>query len=132
MAKAKKNERGKVRLGLNDLTNETRSALDDLDAVVSSYGDMMSIKDLSKIVELVKAECGEDAEISVLIDDYYGNSVDIRWSRPETDDEWTKRLEANKKRVKAAAVTRKATKKQKEIKERAEFARLQKKYSKET
>lgn len=132
MTKAKKNERGKVKLGLNDLTDETRIALDDLDAVVSSYGDMMSIKDLSNIVELVKDECGEDAEISVHIDDYFGNSVDITWYRSETDEEWAKRLEANKKRSVAAREQRKAEKVKKEIKERADLVRLQKKYSKKT
>lgn len=132
MDKAKKNERGRIMLDHTDLTNATFCVLDDLDAIVTSYGDMMSIKDLSNIVDTVKAECGEDAKVRVHIDDHFGNSVNICWSRPETDDEWAKRLEANKKRAKTAAVTRKAAKKQKEINERAVLARLQKKYSKET
>ena len=129
MAKKKSEERGKITLGLKDLSSETYKLVQRLDDVVSSYGDKMSIKDLSEIVDVIKAECGEYAKVNVHIDDYYGNSVDITWYRPETDEEWTKRLEANKKRSVAARNQRKAEKAKKEIKERAELARLQEKYS---
>lgn len=131
MAKKKIQERGKIALDHTDLTDETRTALDRLDDVVSSYGNMMSINDLAEIVDAVKAECGEDAEISVHIDDYYGNSVNIRWSRPETDEEWAKRLERNKNIAAGQRKKRATEKKNKEIKERAELERLQKKYAEE-
>jgi len=131
MAKKKLQERGKVKLGLNDLSNDVYKAVHRLDEVVSTYGNKMSIKDLSGIVDAIKAECGEDAAVGVLIDDYFGNSVDITWHRPETDEEWAKRLEANKKRSVVARKQRKAEKEQKEIGERAELARLQKKYTEE-
>ena len=131
MAKKKTQERGKITLGLKDLSTEAYKLVQRLDDVVSSYGDKMSIKDLSEIVEGIKAECGEDAKINVDIDDYFGNSVDITWYRPETDEEWAKRLETNKKRSVAARKQRKDEKEQKEIGERAELARLQKKYTEE-
>ena len=131
MAKAKKNERGKVKLGLNELTDKTYCLVQLLTDVVSQCGTRMPITDLAEIVDAIKTECGDDAVVAVLIDDHFGNSVEIIWYRPETDEEWAKRLEANKKRAKTAVATRKATKKQKEIKERAELARLKKKYSKE-
>lgn len=131
MTKKKSEERGKVTLGLNDLSSETYKLVQRLDDVVSSYGDKMSIKDLSGIVDAIKAECGDDAKVNVDIDDYFGNSVDITWYRPETDEEWAKRLEANKKRSVAARKQRKAEKTQKEIDERAELTRLQEKYSEE-
>ncbi len=129
MAKKKSEERGKVTLGLNDLSNETHMFLQRLDDVVSQCGDSMLITKLAEIVDAIKAECGEDAKVSVHIDDYFGNHVDITWYRPETDEEWAKRLATNKKRSVAARKQRKAEKVKKEIKERAEFARLQKKYS---
>ena len=129
MAKAKKGERGKVQLDHNNLSDETRELLDSLDDVVSSYGNMMSIKDLAKIVDAVKAECGEDAEVSVHMDDYFGNSVTIKWYRPETDDEWDKRLVANKNKAAGQRKKRATDKKKKEIKERAELERLSKKYA---
>lgn len=132
MAKKKTQERGKVKLGLNDLSNDTYKLIHRLDEIVSSYGSRMSIGDLSEIVDAVKAECGEDAAVAVLPDDYFGNSVEIDWWRPETDEEWAKRLETNKKRAAATREQRATQKKNKEIAERAEFARLQKKYSKET
>jgi len=125
----KKGERGKVKLGLNELTDETRIMLDRLDDVVASYGNMMSIKDLLEIINAVKAECGEEAEVSVNIDDYFGNSVNIKWWRPETDEEWDKRLERNKNIAAGQRKKRAIDKKNKEAKERAEFARLKKKYS---
>ncbi len=128
MAKKKSQERGKVTLGLKDLSSETYKLVQRLDDVVSSYGDKMSIKDLSEIVEGIKAECGEDAKINVDIDDYFGNSVDITWYRPETDEEWTKRLEANKNKAAGQRKKRATDKKKKEIAERAELARLQGKY----
>lgn len=131
MTKKKSEERGKVTLGLNDLSSETYKLVQRLDDVVSSYGDKMSIKDLSGIVDAIKAECGDDAKVNVDIDDYFGNSVDITWYRPETDEEWAKRLEANKKRSVAARKQRKVEKAQKEINERAELTRLQEKYSEE-
>ncbi|KKM06002.1 hypothetical protein LCGC14_1748310, partial [marine sediment metagenome] len=120
-----------VKLGRNQLSDKTRNQLDCLDAVVSPYGDSMCIKDLSEIIDAVKAECGEDAEVSVHVDDYFGNHTDIVWFRSETDEEWEKRLEANKKRIKTAAAARKAAKKQKEIDERAELVRLRERYPEE-
>ncbi len=129
MAKKKSEERGKVTLGLNDLSNETHMFLQRLDDVVSQCGDSMLITKLAEIVDAIKTECGDDAVVAVLLNDYFGNSVDITWYRPETDEEWAKRLATNKKRSVAARKQRKAEKVKKEIKERAEFARLQKKYS---
>ena len=128
MAKKKSQERGKVTLGLNDLSTETYKLVQRLDDVVSSCGERMLITDLSEIVDAIKAECGKDAKVSVHIDDYYGNHVDIAWYRPETDEEWAKRLETNKKRSIATRQQRKDEKAKKEIKERAELARLQEKY----
>ena len=129
MAKKKSQERGKVKLDLYDLSNDVYQAIHRLVDVVSTYGDKMSIKDLSEVVDTIKAECGEDAAVAVLIDDHFGNSVNITWHRPETDEEWAKRLEANKKRSVATRKQRKVEKEQKEIAERAELARLQEKYS---
>ena len=128
MAKKKGAPRGRVSLDNNDLTNDTRNKLNRLDDVVSPYGNMMTLEDLSDIVDTVKAECGEDAKVSVKVDDYYGNHVDIVWYRPETDEEWAKRVEANKKRSIAAREQRKTEKAQKEVNERAELTRLQEKY----
>ena len=130
MAKANKKsgQRGKVTLGLNDLTDETYKLTTRLDDVVSSYGNRMPIKDLSEIVDAIKAECGDDASVAVLIDDYYGHSVDITWYRPETDEEWEKRLEANKNKAAGQRKKRATDKKKKEIKELEELARLTKKY----
>lgn len=130
MAKAKKNDRGRIKLGLKDLSDDTYKLVNRLDSIVSSYGDMgLTANELLEIGQALKDECGGDANAWISLDDYFGNSVNMKWWRPETDDEWAKRLEANKKRAKTAVVTRKATKEQKEIKERAELERLQKKYS---
>lgn len=131
MAKKKSQERGRIKLGLNDLSHDVCRAVNRLDDVVSSYGSRMSIKDLSEIVDAIKAECGEDAAVGVLIDDYFGNSVSIDWYRPETDEEWAKRLEANKKRSVATRKQRKADKAQKIADEKAVLERLKKKYPKD-
>ncbi len=128
MAKKKGAPRGRVSLDNNDLTNDTRNKLNRLDDVVSPYGNMMTLEDLSDIVDTVKAECGEDAKVSVKVDDYYGNHVDIVWYRPETDEEWAKRVAANEKRSIAMRKQRKTEKAQKEVNERAELTRLQEKY----
>ena len=131
MAKKKSEGRGKITLGLKDLSNETYKLVQRLDDVVSQCRDSMPIKDLSEIVDTIKAECGEDAKVSVHIDDYYGNHVDIIWYRPETDEEWAKRLEANENKAAGQRKKRATDKKNKEIKERAELVRLQEKYAKE-
>ncbi|KKM61811.1 hypothetical protein LCGC14_1527920 [marine sediment metagenome] len=128
MTKKKSVERGKVTLGVKDLSNETHMFLQRLDDVVSQCGDSMLITKLAEIVDAIKAECGEDAKVSVHIDDYFGNHVDITWYRPETDEEWAKRLEANKNKAAGQRKKRATDKKNKEIKERAELARLSKKY----
>ncbi len=128
MAKKKSEERGKVTLGLNDLSNETHMFLQRLDDVVSQCGDSMLITKLAEIVDAIKAECGEDAAVSVHIDDYFGNHVEITWYRPETDEEWAKRLEANKNKAAGQRKKRATDKAQKEIDERAELARLQEKF----
>ena len=128
MAKKKSEERGKVTLGLNNLTSETHALLQRLDDVVSQCGDSMPIKDLSEIVDVIKVECGEDAKVSVHIDDYFGNHVNIEWYRPETDEEWAKRLERNKNIAAGQRKKRVADKVQKEADERAQLARLTEKY----
>ncbi len=128
MAKKKTQERGKVKLGLNDLSNETYCLIHRLDDVVSQCGERMPITVLAEIVNAIKAECGNDAVVAVLIDDYFGNSVDITWYRPETDEEWAKRLEANKNKAAGQRKKRAADKKNKEIKERAELVRLKEKF----
>ncbi len=133
MAKAKKNERGKVKLGLKDLTNPTRIMLDRLDNMISSYGDMgLTANELLEIGQALQDECGGDANAWICADDYFGNSVDMKWSRPETDEEWAKRLEANKNKAAGQRKKRAADKKQKVLDEKAELARLQEKYSEET
>ena len=132
MAKKKSQERGKIKLGLNDLSDDVYKAVNRLDNIVSSYDSNMSIKDLLKILDAIKAECGEDAAVAVHVDDHFGNSVDIDWYRSETDEEWAKRLEANKKRSVATRKQRKAEKAQKETDEMAELERLKKKYPKES
>ena len=131
MAKKKSAERGKVTLGVNDLSNETHMFLQRLDDVVSQCGDSMLITKLAEIVDAIKTECGEDAKVSVHIDDFYGNHVDITWYRPETDEEWAKRLEANKNKAAGQRKKRATDKAKKEIDERAQLARLQKKYAEE-
>ncbi len=131
MAKTNKKsgQRGKVTLGLTHLSDKTYALLvNRLADIVCSYGDMMPIKDLSEIVDAVKAECGDDAKVAVKIDDYFGHSVDIIWYRPETDEEWAKRLEANKNKAAGQRKKRAADKVKKEIDERAQLARLQEKY----
>ncbi len=128
MAKEKNKERGKVRLGLNHLSPETYKLLQRLDDVVSTCGDEMPITVLADIVGAIKAECGEDASVSVQMDDYFGNHVDITWYRSETDEEWAKRLEANKNKAAGQRKKRATDKLKKEEKERAELARLTEKY----
>ncbi len=131
MAKAKKNERGKVKLGPKDLSDKTYRLVHRLDDIVSSYGDMgLTADELLEIGQALKDECGGDANAWVCIDDYFGNSVDMKWWRPETDEEWAKRLEANKNKAAGQRKKRAVDKKNKEIKERAELERLKKKYSK--
>ncbi len=128
-ANKKSGQRGKVTLGLTHLSDKTYALITRLDDIACSYGDMMPIKDLSEIVDAVKAECGDDAKVAVKIDDHFGHSVDIIWYRPETDEEWAKRLEANKNKAAGQRKKRATDKKNKEIKERAELARLQDKYA---
>lgn len=133
MAKAKKDERGKVKLGLKDLSDETYRLVHRLDDILSSYGNMgLTADELLEIGQALKDECGGDANAWVCINDHFGNSVDMKWHRPETDEEWAKRLEANKKRSVATRKQRKAEKAQKETDEKAELERLKKKYPKES
>lgn len=129
MTKAKKNERGKIKLGLKDLSDKTYKLVHRLDDIVSSYGDTgLTADDLLEIAQALKDECGGDANAWICIDDYFGNSVGMEWYRPETDEEWAKRLEANKNKAAGQRKKRATDKKNAEIKERAQLARLQEKY----
>lgn len=125
MAKAKNKERGKVKLTEKDISREGSIALNNLSDVLHGT----SLKNVQDATDILKAECGEDAEVTFNYDYHYGESdVTIRWDRPETDEEWAKRLERNKNIAVGQRKKRATDKKKKEIAERAELARLQEKY----
>lgn len=133
MTKAKKDERGKVKLGLKDLSDKTYKLVQRLDNIVSSIGDMgLTADELLEIAQALKDECGSDANAWICIDDYYGNSVDMQWHRPETDEEWAARLERNKNIAAGQRKKRAADKIKKMEDEKAELARLAKKYPNES
>ena len=133
MTKAKKNERGKIKLGLNDLSDKTYRLVHRLDNIASSYGDTgLTADELLEIAQALKDECGGDANVWIYIDDYLGNSLDMKWHRPETDEEWAKRLEANKNKAAGQRKKRAADKIKMMADEKAELARLAKKYPNES
>ena len=133
MTKAKKNERGKIKLGLKDLSDNTYKLVHRLDDIVSSYGDMgLTADELLEIAQALKDECGGDANAWICIDDHFGNSVDMKWHRPETDEEWAARLERNKNIAAGQRKKRAADKIKKMEDEKAELARLAKKYPNES
>lgn len=128
MAKAKKNDRGKVKLTEKDISREGSIALSNL----SDINHGLSLNNVQDAIDIIKAECGESVVITLNNDSYYGESdATIQWSRPETDEEWAKRLERNKNIAAGQRKKRATDKKNKEIKERAELERLSKKYAEE-
>ena len=114
MAKKKTLERGEVKLGLNDLSDETYKLVQRLDDMASTWAGMgLTADELLQIAQALKDECGGESRAWIKLDDYFGNSVDMCWTRPETDDEWTKRLYKNKHNALVARKDRAADKQQK-------------------
>lgn len=126
MAKKKSEERGKVKLTETDISREGSIALSNL----SDIRHGLSLNDVQGTLDILKAECGESVVITLNYDSYYGDSDNsIEWYRPETDEEWAKRLERNKNIAAGQRKKRATDKKKKEEKERSELVRLQKKYA---
>ena len=114
-------ERKKITMTEGSLSSDARDAVYTL----SGY---FTVKHLIKAGELLKAECGEDAEICLGVSDWGDIDARVIWYRDETDEEAERRLikEANiSKRAREVAKTRKKNKEKKEI---AVLERLMKKY----
>lgn len=128
MAKAKKeHQKIKIVLGMNDLSVETLKAVSGLTELLYGYQKLTVDALLARFAH-IKGECGGDAMITLTHDDYYGSSADILWTRDETDDEFEKRLAKNAKVAETRRKRRAAEKIQKVNDEKAELARLLKKY----
>lgn len=120
---AKNSDRGVVKLTDNDLSQEGRNALHNL-------GDRYTtINEIQAALDVLKAEGVGNANMEFDYDNYYGSNFSIHWQRDETDEEWEARINKNKKIAAGQRKKRAADKEQKELDERAELVRLQKKYS---
>ena len=131
MAKAKKApQKLKIALDSSKLSREACIALSELTNLLSSGYMVVTLDDTLERFKLLKKECGGDAKISLIQDDYHGNTANIVWYRDETDEEFAKRLVRNKN-IAAGQKKKRATDKIKAItKEKADLKRLQKKYPK--
>jgi len=128
MAKRNESDKREIKLGVNDLSKDSKEKLYSLTKIIS-YLDGMKVKDIISVVEFIQAECGEDAVIDVEYNDYWGSSeADIKWSRLETDDEVKNRMTKSAKQKKTATANRKLKKAQKVVDDKAELARLRKLY----
>ena len=89
---------------------------------IMSFTEMangMKISDIIKNAEAILESCG-DGTLELIFDNYFGNSVNLRYERDETPDEAIKRevkKAATKIANKKAAATRKKNKLAKDLKE---------------
>jgi len=117
----KSQERSKVKLTEKNLSKDAMYALTTL----SGY---MTVGEIVKAGELLNAECGENAEVNVTYNEYWGTDHKITWYRDETDEEFEARLAVEAKIIEDTKLARKTAAKVKKERELAELARLTKKY----
>lgn len=120
----------RIALDASKLSQEASAALNGLTELLSGYGDITIDKVLERF-NLLRAECGGDAKVSLKEDDYWGDSADITWYRDETDDEFKKRLKKNKAIAEGQRKRTVILKKKKIADEKDELKRLRAKYPKE-
>lgn len=126
MGKKKTPEKKSVKQDLSQVSNGVAGSVYIFTDIVGYDG--MTVSEIIVRAQRVQDECGPDAIIKVTVDDYFGSSADLVWSRLETDEEFAKRLERSEKAkvaTRAGAVTKR---KQKRVDELAELERLKKKY----
>ncbi len=129
MAKAKKElQKQRVALDSRKLTREASAALSELTNLLFSGYEVMTIDTVLERFNLLKAECGGDAKVSLKTDDYFGNEANIIWYRDETDDEFKKRLARNVAISEGQRKKRAADRVKKIENEKADLERLRKKY----
>lgn len=118
-------QRRNVKLENKNLTRGAATALSSLTDIFHG----MTVADILKAIEVISAECGKNAIITLDYDNINGyHYSDILWWRPETDEEWKKRLQKNVRISKATATKHKENAKKKVEKEKADLARLKAKY----
>jgi len=128
MTKQNPREKRRVELSLTDAPVEVQKALYSLDGI--QHG--LTVQHIMNAIELIKAECGDDALISLEYESDWGSNQFLSWYQLETDEEVEKRIAKAEKAKKTAAETRKKKKLEAIKKEKEELQRLLLKYPKET